>query len=327
MRFRNLGFALLTLMLTVVLAISFGPIQLPFSSVIKTLLNLPGHLTGNERTVLLDIRAPRILLAILVGSALAASGAVYQTVFRNPLADPYLLGAAAGAGLGATIAIINKSSSGALPIFAFFGAVAAVILSFFVSGKFFGDPNTLLLSGIAVGSFATAIQTYFQQRHSTSLRPVYSWILGELGSADWSTVRWASLYISFSLIIIFAIRKRLDVLLLSDEEAFSLGVKPNQLRLVALGAATFATATAVSASGLIGFVGIVIPHLVRGLTHRVSNENIPVIALVGGSFLVLADLGARIILSPAELPIGVLTAFIGAPFFLLILRQRRINSK
>jgi iron complex transport system permease protein len=129
------------------------------------------------------------------------------------------------------------------------------------------------------------------------------------------------------LIIIFTIRKRLDVLLLSDEEAFSLGVKPNQLRLVALGAATFATATAVSASGLIGFVGIVIPHLVRGLTHRVSNENIPVIALVGGSFLVLADFGSRIILSPAELPIGVLTAFIGAPFFLLILRQRRINSR
>ena len=310
MRFRNLGFAFLTLLLTVVIAISFGPIHLPFNSVIKTLLNLPGHLTGNERTVLLDIRAPRILLAILVGSALAASGAVYQTVFRNPLADPYLLGAAAGAGLGATIAIINESSAGTLPIFAFAGAVAAVILSFFVSGKFFSDPNTLLLSGIAVGSFATAIQTYFQQRHSTSLRPVYSWILGELGSADWNTVRWAALYISFSLIIIFTIRKKLDVLLLSDEEAFSLGVKPNQLRLVALGAATFATATAVSASGLIGFVGIVIPHLVRGLTHRVSNENIPVIALVGGSFLVIADLGARIILSPAELPIGVLTAFI-----------------
>lgn len=327
MRFRNFAIALLTLVLTVILAISFGPIQLPFISIVKTLLNLPGHLNGNERTVLLDIRVPRILLAILVGSALAASGAVYQTVFRNPLADPYLLGAAAGAGLGATIAIINNSNTGTLPIFAFFGAVAAVFLSYFLSGKFFADPNTLLLSGIAVGSFATAIQTYFQQRHSASLRPVYSWILGELGSADWNTIRWASLYISTSLIIIFTIRKKLDVLLLSDDEAFSLGVKPNQLRLIALGAATFATATAVSASGLIGFVGIVIPHLVRGLTQRISNENIPVIALVGGSFLVLADFGARLILSPAELPIGVLTAFIGAPFFLLILRQRRIGSR
>jgi iron complex transport system permease protein len=148
-----------------------------------------------------------------------------------------------------------------------------------------------------------------------------------LGTADWSTVRWAAVYISIALIIIFLIRKKLDALLLSDEEAFSLGVSPNQLRIIALGAATFATATAVSASGLIGFVGIVIPHLIRGLTHRISNTNIPVIALTGGAFLVIADLGARSILSPAELPIGVLTAFIGAPFFLFILRQRRINGR
>jgi iron complex transport system permease protein len=327
MRFRNIAFAFLILLLSTLIAISFGPIHLSFTSVLKTILNLPGHLSGSDRTVLLDIRAPRIVLAILVGSALSASGAVYQTVFRNPLADPYLLGAAAGAGLGATVAITNSATAGALPIFAFFGAVAAVFLSFFVSGKFFSDPNTLLLSGIAVGSFATAVQTYFQQRHSASLRPVYSWILGELSAADWSTVRWAALYISISLAILFVISKKLDALLLSDEEAFSLGVNPNQLRLLALGAATFATATAVSASGLIGFVGIVIPHLIRGITHRVSNENIPVIALVGGAFLVVADLGARLILSPAELPIGVLTAFIGAPFFLFILRQRRINNR
>jgi iron complex transport system permease protein len=327
MRFRNIFFALLTLVITSLIAISFGPIHLPVASVIKTIFNLPGRLTGNERTVLLDIRAPRIILAILVGSALSASGAVYQTVFRNPLADPYLLGAASGAGLGATIALTNNATSGALPIFAFVGAVAAVFLSFFVSGKFFSDPNTLLLSGIAVGSFATAVQTYLQQRHSASLRPVYSWILGQLGTADWSTVRWSAIYILVALFIIFIVRKKLDALLLSDEEAFSLGINPNQLRIIALGAATFATATAVSASGLIGFVGIVIPHLVRGLTHRVSNSNLPVIALSGGAFLVIADLGARSILSPAELPIGVLTAFIGAPFFLFILRQRRVNGR
>mgnify|MGYP003347126684 CR=1 FL=1 len=145
MRFRNLGFAFLTLLLTVVIAISFGPIHLPFNSVIKTLLNLPGHLTGNERTVLLDIRAPRILLAILVGSALAASGAVYQTVFRNPLADPYLLGAAAGAGLGATIAIINNSSAGTLPIFAFFGSVAPI--SFLYSSTAFSLSSAIGMLG------------------------------------------------------------------------------------------------------------------------------------------------------------------------------------
>ena len=324
MRFRNFIIAFLALITVALLAISFGPINIPFSAILKTILNMPGHLTGSDRTVLLDIRLPRVVLAIVVGSALSTSGAVYQTVFRNPLADPYLLGAAAGAGLGATIAITNSAVNGLLPIFAFIGAIAAVIFSFFVSGKFFAEPSTLLLSGIAVGSFATAVQTYFQQRHSASLRPVYSWILGELTAADWATVRWSALYIAISLAVIFAIRKRLDALLLSDEEAFSLGIKPNQLRMIALAAATFATATAVSASGLIGFVGIVIPHLIRGITHKVTNENLPVIAISGAAFLVLADLGARSILSPAELPIGVLTAFIGAPFFLLILRRRRL---
>jgi iron complex transport system permease protein len=326
MRFRNLVIALLLLIAIALLSVSFGPINISFNSILKTIFNLPGHLAGTERTVLIDIRAPRIILAILVGSALATSGAVYQTVFRNPLADPYLLGAAAGAGLGATIAITNSAVSGALPIFAFLGAIAAVLFSFFISGKFFAEPSTLLLSGIAVGSFATAVQTYFQQRHSASLRPVYSWILGELTAADWSTVRWAAVYIIFSLIVLFLLRKKLDVLLLSDEEAFSLGVNPNQLRIIALSAATFATATAVSASGLIGFVGIVIPHLIRGLTHKITNENLPIIALSGAAFLVFADLGARSLLSPAELPIGVLTAFIGAPFFLFILRKRRINQ-
>lgn len=327
MRFRNLIFAFLCILLIILFAVSFGPIKLSFAEIVKTFFDLPGQLTGPERTVLLDIRLPRVLLAVVVGSALSASGAVYQTIFRNPLADPYLLGAAAGAGLGATIAITNSAVSVALPIFAFAGAVLAVMASFFISGKFFAEPSTLLLSGIAIGSFATAVQTYLQQRHSASLRPVYSWILGELTAADWSTVRWSAIYISISLATLFFIRKKLDALLLSDDEAFSLGLNPNKLRLVALGAATLATATAVSASGLIGFVGIVIPHLVRGMMRKISNENLPIIAIAGAGFLVLADLGARSLLAPAELPIGVLTAFIGAPFFLFILRKKRVSPR
>ena len=292
----------------------------------KTLFGFHG-LEGQNRTVLLDLRLPRMILAALVGAALATSGAVYQTVFRNPLADPYLLGAASGAGLGATIAITNTGGNiyGWLPIFSFFGATLAVMTSFFISGKFFAEPNTLLLSGIAVGSFATAIQTYLQQRHSNALRPVYNWILGELTVANWSIVSWSSIYIISSIIVLISISKKLDGLLLSDEESFSLGIDPNKLRMIAVAAATLATATAVSASGLIGFVGIVVPHLVRGVTHRVTNRSLATIALVGAAFLVLADLGARSLLSPAELPIGVITAFVGAPFFLFVLRTRRVT--
>ncbi|MEI6763278.1 MAG: iron ABC transporter permease [Actinomycetes bacterium] len=309
-------------------AISFGPIPLSFGSIIKTLFGVKGGLTGQDRTVLLDLRLPRALLAALVGAALATSGAVYQSVFRNPLADPYLLGAASGAGLGATIAITNSHGNvySLLPIFSFIGGTLAVLTSFFISGKFFAEPQSLLLSGIAVGSFATAVQTYLQQRHSASLRPVYSWILGELTSANWQVVTWSSFYILAALVVLISVSKQLDGLMLSDEESFSLGINPNRLRIIAVAAATLATATAVSASGLIGFVGIVVPHLVRGVTHRVTNRNLLTIALAGAAFLVLADLGARTLLSPAELPIGVITAFVGAPFFLVVLRRRRTGS-
>ena len=317
------GFLLAIVML---LGVSFGPISLDFMKILRTLFGLSGGLQDEERILFLQLRLPRVMLAALVGAALATSGAVYQTVFRNPLADPYLLGAAAGAGLGATLALTGGTQSfyAALPLFAFLGGVLAVAATFLISGKAFADPATLLLSGIAIGSFATAVQTYLQQRNSEVLRPVYSWILGQLTVADWEVVKWASVYIVFALFILIRMSRLLDGLLLSDEEAFSLGISPNKIRIIAIGAATLATATAVSASGLIGFVGIVVPHLVRGLTKRATNRALLTVALSGAAFLVLADLGARTLLSPAELPIGVITAFVGAPFLLFVLRAKRV---
>jgi iron complex transport system permease protein len=308
------------------LGVSFGPISLDFMKILRTLFGLDGGLQDEEKILFLQLRLPRVLLAALVGAALATSGAVYQTVFRNPLADPYLLGAAAGAGLGATLALTGGTQSfhAALPLFAFLGGVLAVAATFMISGRAFANPATLLLSGIAIGSFATAVQTYLQQRNSEVLRPVYSWILGQLTVADWNVVRWAGIYIVIALFILIRMSRLLDGLLLSDEEAFSLGISPNKVRIIAIGAATLATATAVSASGLIGFVGIVVPHLVRGLTKRATNRALFTVALSGAAFLVLADLGARTLLSPAELPIGVITAFVGAPFLLFVLRAKRV---
>jgi iron complex transport system permease protein len=317
------------LLIASLLAVSFGPVNLNFGSIIRTLLGLPNGLENQDRTLLLELRLPRVVLGALVGAALATSGAVYQSVFRNPLADPYLLGAASGAGLGATIAITNGGGDlhALLPIFAFLGGVLAVAATFLVAGKLFADPSTLLLAGIAVGSFATAFQTYLQQRNSAALRPVYSWILGQLTVASWDVVRWAGFYIFIALFVLIRVSKVLDALMLSDEEAYSLGVSPQKIRLIAVAAATLATATAVSASGLIGFVGIVVPHLVRGLTKRATNRSLLSIAFVGAAFLVIADLGARTLLAPAELPIGVITAFVGAPFFLFVLRARNRGSK
>jgi iron complex transport system permease protein len=317
------------LLIACLLAVSFGPVNLNFGSIIRTLLGLPNGLENEDRTLLLELRLPRVVLGALVGAALATSGAVYQSVFRNPLADPYLLGAASGAGLGATIAITNGGGDlhALLPIFAFLGGVLAVAATFLVAGKLFAEPSTLLLAGIAVGSFATAFQTYLQQRNSAALRPVYSWILGQLTVASWDVVRWAGIYIFIALFVLIRVSKVLDALMLSDEEAYSLGVSPQKIRLIAVAAATLATATAVSASGLIGFVGIVVPHLVRGLTKRATNRSLLSIAFVGAAFLVIADLGARTLLSPAELPIGVITAFVGAPFFLFVLRARNRGSQ
>jgi len=317
------------LLIACLLAVGFGPVNLNFGSIIRTLLGLPNGLENEDRTLLLELRLPRVVLGAIVGAALATSGAVYQSVFRNPLADPYLLGAASGAGLGATIAITNGGGNlhALLPIFAFLGGVLAVAATFLVAGRLFADPSTLLLAGIAVGSFATAFQTYLQQRNSAALRPVYSWILGELTVANWDVVKWAGFYIFIALFVLIRISKVLDALMLSDEEAYSLGVSPQKIRLIAVAAATLATATAVSASGLIGFVGIVVPHLVRGLTKRATNRSLLSIAFVGAAFLVLADLGARTLLSPAELPIGVITAFVGAPFFLFVLRARNRGNQ
>jgi iron complex transport system permease protein len=317
------------LLIACLLGVGFGPVNLNFGSIIRTLLGLPNGLENEDRTLLLELRLPRVVLGALVGAALATSGAVYQSVFRNPLADPYLLGVASGAGLGATIAITNGGGDlhALLPIFAFLGGVLAVAATFLVAGRLFADPSTLLLAGIAIGSFATAFQTYLQQRNSAALRPVYSWILGELTVANWDVVKWAGFYILIALAVLIRISKVLDALMLSDEEAYSLGVSPQKIRLIAVAAATLATATAVSASGLIGFVGIVVPHLVRGLTKRATNRSLLSIAFVGAAFLVIADLGARTLLAPAELPIGVITAFVGAPFFLFVLRARNRGSQ
>ena len=312
------------LVLAVGVACTLGPAHLPFGQTVRSLLALPHGLTGVDATVLTQIRVPRVLLAAAVGAALATSGAAYQTVFRNPLADPYLLGVAAGAGFGVTVAITLRAAqtSPSLPLFAFAGAVAAVAVTLSLGGRLGHDPVSTVLAGVAVASFATALQTYLQQRNSNILRPVFSWILGQLTTAGWDSLRMAGGYIAVAVGALIALGRRMDALMLTDDEAVSLGVHPRRMRMLTIGAATMATAAAVSVSGLIGFVGIVVPHLMRYLTGLASMRLLPAIALAGATFLVVADLGARTLLSPAEMPIGVITAFVGAPFFLLVLRTR-----
>ncbi|NBU31354.1 MAG: iron ABC transporter permease, partial [Actinobacteria bacterium] len=226
--------------------------------------------------------------------------------------------------LGATIAIAARTSqtSASLPLYACAGAVVAVLVTVSLGGRLGHDPVSTVLAGVAVASFATATQTYVQQRNSSVLRPVYSWILGQLTTAGWESVRAVVGYVAAAIAVLLLVARKLDALMLSDDEAVSLGVNPRKMRILTIGAATLATAAAVSVSGLIGFVGIVVPHLVRYLTGMATMRLLPMITLSGAAFLVLADLGARTVVAPAEIPIGVITAFVGAPFFLLVLRNR-----
>ncbi|TAN34932.1 iron ABC transporter permease [bacterium] len=311
-------------------AASIGP-----ASIIASLLahiqvfHVSPPLSSVDDAILWQIRAPRVVLAALVGGMLAVAGSAYQGVFRNPLADPYLLGVAAGAGLGATLAIAYTAAGTdigmLLPLAAFAGALIAVIAAY-VLGRSAGGvrgTSTLILAGVIVALFMTAIQTFVQQQRSDTLRAVYSWILGGFGTADWHSVVVVVPYIAVSSVIILLHRRVLDVLSLGDEEAASLGIDVRRARLVIVLVATAGTAAAVAVSGLIGFVGIIIPHTIRLLVSPSYRAIVPLSLLAGAGFLILADALARTILSPAELPIGVVTAFFGAPFFAILLRTSR----
>ena len=270
------------------------------------------------------------MLGALVGATLAMAGASYQGVFQNPLADPYLLGVAAGAGLGATIAVAAAPGATSwvvdpVPLAAFAGALVAVALTYVLgrSGQRQRTTTSLILAGVAVGSFFTAIQTYTQQRNTPTLEQVYSWILGGLSTADWQEVGLVVPYVVVCGGILLACRRLLDVMAVGDEEADSLGVKAGRVRLLVVAASTLATAAVVAVSGLVGFVGIIVPHTVRLVVGPSYRRILPLSILGGAAFLILADLVARIVLSPAEVPLGVVTAFVGAPFFLVVLRQSR----
>lgn len=311
-----------------------GPVDIGVGAIVRSalarlpLLDVDSPLTAAEEAIIWELRLPRVVLGALVGAMLALAGATYQGVFRNPLADPYLLGVAAGAGLGATV-VISYGPIGAegylLPLAAFAGAVLAVAGAYAIGRSLGGERTTatLILAGVTIAAFLTAVQTFVQQQNSQTLNEVYSWLLGGLATGGWREVALIAPYVGFSSAVLLLHRRTLDVLAVGDDEARSLGLNVTRTRLVLVGCATLGTAAAVSVSGLIGFVGIVVPHLVRLAVAPSFRVILPLSVALGAAFLILADVLARTVLAPAELPIGVVTAFIGAPFFALVLRTTR----
>lgn len=323
------------LFLAIILSLTIGSVAIPPQLFGDLLLSLfPGVSISpvwpeTFVTIIYQIRLPHTILIALAGAALAGSGAAYQGLFRNPLADPYLIGVAAGAGLGAVIAFGTQWPTSflgyyAVPAMGFLGATLTIAIVYNLARVGRSVPTTtLILAGVVVSSFATALTSFLMIRSDDEIRQAISWLLGGSVIGGWNPV-WAMLpYIGIGLVFLVYYGHALNVLQFGEEQARTLGLPIDRIKLGLILAASLTTATAVAFAGVIGFIGLIVPHLVRILWGPDYRHLIPLSVLGGASFLLIADIIARSILAPQVLPVGIVTALAGAPFFLWILRRAR----
>ena len=314
------------LLVCMVVATCIGPTWIPPLDVVRVILNhLPWvslDVSPFADSIVWQIRLPRVLLTALCGATLAFSGAAYQGVFRNPLADPYLLGVGAGAGLAAAAALtvgvpVTLAGIGVLPPIAFAGAMAAILTTYGIARTNGQTPNTtLILAGVAVSSIAVSGISYLLLLDERNTVAILTWLLGGFNDSSWREV---GIFLPYAIVagaVIFLHGRLLNVLQLEEGEAQQAGVNVERTRALVLLAASLATAAAVSVAGIVGFVGLISPHAVRLLIGPDYRRLLPVATLLGAAFLVMADLLARTVISPSELPVGVITSLVGAPFFL-----------
>lgn len=278
--------------------------------------------------IVLKIRLPRALLAALVGAALGASGGAFQAVLRNPLADPYILGVSGGAALGAVAALtLGYSSPWLLPVAAFAGACGALFLVYWVAQAHRGSSHTLILSGVMVGSLASALLLFLLwMAPADPVRSAVFWLAGNLNMVNPDWLPWAAFWIGCAFIALWRQSSALDLFTQGEEVAADLGLNVGRSRLLLFATAGALTAVAVAMAGLVGFVGLTVPHVVRLLWGSSHRHLLPASALLGAAFLMTADALSRTLLAPAEIPVGVITALLGAPFFLYLLRKRESGS-
>ena len=317
---------------SLLLGAAIGPVGISPMEVVQVLaqhiLRINADVTTTVDTIVWEIRLPRVLLAALVGGTLAYSGAAYQGIFRNPLADPYLIGVASGAGLAATIVIVSPlpvtvGPVSVITLAAFGGALIAATLSYSLARVNGTTPTTtLILAGVAISAIAVSATSYLMLVNQTATLSILSWLLGGFNDSGWHKMWFIVPYVVPAAIVIYLHARLLNVMQLDEQQAQQLGVHVERTKLIVLLAASLAAAAAVSVAGIVGFVGLIAPHTVRLFVGPDYRRLLPLSALLGASFLVLADLGARTVVSPGELPVGVITAMIGAPFFLFLLRRQ-----
>jgi iron complex transport system permease protein len=327
----------LLVLLTVVLllATGLGTINISAPTIVAIVLeralgvHLGGAWTPAEEQIIWQLRLPRVLGAVLVGGALSVAGVIFQGLVRNPMADPYLLGTSGGAALAATIALLLPLAGigfgfAVVPVAAFFGALFAILLVYQIARIGGRTPiTTLLLSGFAASSMMAAGMSFLMLLNQNTLQRVVLWTLGGISASGWIQIGVVTPVLVVGVVCAYLLATDLNALLLGEEQAASLGVMVERKKFFLLMLGALLTGAAVSISGLVGFVGLIVPHVVRlivGPDHRLL---VPASFLAGGAFLVLADLIARLVLSPAELPLGVVTALVGAPFFIYLLRRTK----
>ncbi|MFN8519013.1 MAG: iron chelate uptake ABC transporter family permease subunit [Chloroflexota bacterium] len=321
---------LVALAVAMVAGLLLGNVSLPLGDTLGVLghrlLGLPaGTWAASTETIVMELRLPRVLAALTVGAGLGISGAVLQGLLRNPLADPYVLGTASGAALGAAVGVLLPVQAvllgfGIANVLAFAGALVAVALVVRMSGSGGDSRASVLLVGYAVGSVLAAGLALAMYLSGDDLRRIVAWLLGSFANASWPQVAIGLPIVLMGTLLIVARARSLDALLLGDEAAAHLGVDVRRERRILLGLAALVTAASVAMAGLIGFVGLVVPHMVRLVVGPTARTVLPLSALVGAAFMVVADLIARI---PGELPVGIVTAIVGVPVFLVLLRRVR----
>lgn len=317
-----------------ILSITIGSVSIPIPTLWEIIQSSSSGKVLAENlqplaTILFSLRLPRTFLVALTGAALAGSGGAYQGLFRNPLADPYLIGVASGAGLGAVIAMSIKwpvqiNSMFLIPLASFAGAGITVWIAYRLakSGNSLPSAN-LILAGVAVSSFATALTSYLMLYSTSELHRALAWLLGGASMSGWQPVLAMLPYAVIGLGVLLTSGHALNVLQFGEEQAQQLGLDVRRIRMIVIVAATLAAAAAVSFSGIIGFVGLIVPHLVRMLWGPDYRKLIPLSILCGACFLLVADILARRLAAPQEIPVGIITALTGAPFFLFVLRRSR----
>jgi iron complex transport system permease protein len=321
MRATTLGLLVVGAVAALAIGLVFGSVPSGPSEVLRALRDP----ASTEATILLWLRLPRVLLAFSVGGALALTGTSLQALVRNPLADPYLLGLSGGAGLGAVLAIAAAGTAAwAIPLAAWIGALIAVALVYrlaLVAGRRL-DPRILLLAGVVVSAFTGAVMAaVLTLVPSPDLRNAFLWLLGGFGAASWQALAIFGAYAILPAALLAVSARNLDLLSLGEEPAQFLGADVERVKRVVYFSASLLTAAAVAVSGVVGFVGLVVPHALRRVVGPLHRALIPAVVLTGGAFLVLADTLARSVARPIELPVGVVTAVIGVPLFALLLRR------